>query len=529
MMIKKEVQRREFIKTAAAITVSATAAAVTGTSPSNTALAACGVPDKWDYQADVVIVGYGGAGAAAAIAANDSKAKVLVLEKARFGGGNTGVCSGIIVIYPDLNEAVGYFRSLTQGTVADEDLIRTFIRARQELPGRLKELGLDIGMASTTTFAAAVVGGRKQTFATYPGGTGEAMFRFLNEQVVKRKIQIMYATPAKGLIQNPDTREIVGLRAESYGKAITVKANRSVIMACGGYENNPEMKGWYNFPGIVTFPAGTPSNQGDGINMVSEIGAPLWHITGLEIGVLCHKKPSEKYGVAFDLFTSLQGGFICVNRSGRRFMLEGQRIAHRKGGVAVLDLDYEKGEYVNWPAFMILDENCRLKGPLWAGRSVQGKNTATYAAVHNLYEWSSDNSAEIAGGWLLKADTIPELATKAGIDPTGLQETIRRHNEFCVAKKDADFNRDPSKLFPISRPPYYCSELALSVYSTTAGPVHNAKCEVLGKDKKPIPGLYAAGEFGSLLGYLVPAGNCFPEALSFGFIAGVQAAAQRPR
>jgi succinate dehydrogenase/fumarate reductase flavoprotein subunit len=527
--MKKKLERRDFMKNTTAIAASAVVAVAAGGSLQRAAEAACGLPEKWDHQADVVVVGYGGAGAAAALAANDNRAKVLVLEKAPFAGGNSAVCSGVIILPVETEEAVNYYRALTQGTVSDEELIRAFVLALKGFPERMQKLGLDVRASGSATFAATVGLGKNQRFASHPGGSGEAMFKFLHEQVTNRKIQVMYESSAKTLIQDPVTKRILGVKAESKGKAITIKANRGVIMSCGGYENNPEMKAWYNYPGVKTFPAGTPYNQGDGIRMVSEIGAPLWHVTGLELDGFCHRKPSDEFSVAFDAVTIIQAGFVYVNRSGNRFMPEGISIGHRKSGVAALEMDYEKREYLNMPAFMVFDETCRLKGSIWAGRSVQGKLVKTYAAVHNLYEWSKDNSAEIDKGWILKGETIPDLAAKAGIDAAGLQNTISRYNEFCSAKKDADFNRAANRLFPISTPPYYCSEMALSIFSTAAGPVHNAKAEVLNQDKKPIPGLFAAGEFGCFISYLYQPGNNLVEAITFGFIAGEQAAAQKPQ
>ena len=98
------------------------------------------LPKKWDYTADVVIVGYGGAGAPAAIACHDKGVKALLLEKAPVGGGNMSCAGGGSTIPSDVNKGIQYYRALTAGMV-DEDLIRTWAQATHDLPQWLEKLG----------------------------------------------------------------------------------------------------------------------------------------------------------------------------------------------------------------------------------------------------------------------------------------------------------------------------------------------------------------------------------------------------
>jgi hypothetical protein len=109
--------------------------------------------------------------------------------------------------------------------------------------------------------------------------------------------------------------------------------------------------------------------------MVSEVGAPLWHMSGLEFNTFCHVKPSEEFGVAFN--SALVGGIV-VNRAGKRFFPETLYISHRKIGHPALEINYDTGKYLNLPAFLIFDETTRLKGPV-AGRGnfapIQGART----------------------------------------------------------------------------------------------------------------------------------------------------------
>ncbi len=144
----------------------------------------------------------------------------------------------------------------------------------------------------------------------------------------------MYQTPAKQLIQNPTTKEIVGVVATNWtGQDIYVRANKGVILACGGYENNPEMKANYAPESpkseFITF-YGTPYNTGDGIYMAQQVGAKLWHMNKKEVHAIACEAGSVEIGVGLvvanhRLWMSGRNSLypiIYVNRYGKRFMNE---------------------------------------------------------------------------------------------------------------------------------------------------------------------------------------------------------------
>jgi succinate dehydrogenase/fumarate reductase flavoprotein subunit len=286
------------------------------------------------------------------------------------------------------------------------------------------------------------------------------------------------------------------------------------------------MQVYFNFPGIKIYPWGTPYNTGDGIKMVSEVGAQLWHTCNLEWDGPCVKAPSEAYGISVQAgiltMAGVPGNYILVNKYGRRFMNDTKSLTHTKESLELTYFDHDKVEYPNLPFYIIFDETYRVKRPLVP------KSTFAWNHVHKVVEWSSDNSAEIEKGWVLKANTLKELAAKAGIDPAGLEATVSKYNEYCQAGKDDDFKRRPENLFPVATPPYYAAELALTVTNTQGGPKHNGKAQALNKDNQPIPRLYTAGELGSFFGFLYPGGSNIAEAVAFGRIAGENAAAEKP-
>ncbi|MFC1886214.1 FAD-binding protein [Thermodesulfobacteriota bacterium] len=487
---------------------------------------------KADYDTDVLIVGYGAAGANAAIAAHDAGARVLIMEKLDYAGGNSGVCAGAMLIPASVDDAVRYYRALSFGT-ADEEVIRGFAEAMVNIPDLLTDLGADfeIGRMAPAYFPS-LLGSKIKRIQFNP--TGADGFRFLEKLVQDRKIEVLMDTQAAGLIQDSQTGEVLGAKAQSQGKKLTILARKGVVLACGGYEYNPEMLANFNFPGATgyIFPWGTPGNTGDGIKMASEAGATLWHMASIEWGALCAKQPSQKFGTAIGAGLGVknpEGSFMFVNRYGKRFMAENTSLVHRKAPLEILFFDHERAEYRNLPAYMIFDEFYRQKGPIastsenyqeiWGG-------PVGYPIVHKIYEWSNDNQAEINNGWIFKAETIADLAGKIGADAAALEETIHDFNKDCKDICDPQFGRKEKSLAPLVTPPYYAVELALTLVNTQGGPKHNKDCQVLDYNDRAIPRLYAAGELGSFFGFLYQGGSNYPEAWAFGQIAGTKVAGE---
>jgi len=522
----KEIKRRTFLKGAVA---GISAIGMAGLSASEAKTVNLQQVPKWDYTADVVVIGYGAAGGNAAIAAHDAGAKVLVLEKMPIAGGNSAVCYGGMVIPETASEAIEYYRKLSFGTV-DEDTLRGFAEAIIGIPRLLNQFGATLRIGKVPpAFPALLNSSTIPAFRFNP--TGKEGFQFLSGLVEKRGIKVMLKTSAKNLIQIPETSEVVGVKAESEEREIYIKAEKGVVLSCGGYENNPEMFGYYNYPGLrdFIFPLGTPGNTGDGLKMASAAGAYLWHTTALQWANFCAKAPSKQFGVAVGAGITRRakaGNFVFVNRYGKRFMKETKSIYHYKGPLEGLYFDHDHAEYPNIPAYLVFDEVYRKSGSIPFTEKSIGQ--VGYAIVNKIYDWSDDNSAEIEKGWIIKADKIADLAGRIKVDRRGLEETIGKFNKYCTTGKDLEFIRSRDSMAPIETPPYYALELGLVLVNTQGGPKHNKYAQILDPDNKPIPRLYAAGELGSFFGFLYQPGTNYPEAWAFGRIAGRQAASEKP-
>jgi succinate dehydrogenase/fumarate reductase flavoprotein subunit len=520
----KGINRRGFLKTTAVGAGGVLAVLVSGKAEGTT------LPKKWDKEADIIIVGFGGAGAAAAIEARDAGSSVIILEKMPHAGGNTGVAGGFMAIPKDLEEGIKYQRAQTFGTVEDEEMIRSFVENIMKVPDWLRSLG-----AETRSLPPPIPGTAAAMFPKlpgseslkdlqriYPGGNGQALFKVLFDQVMKKKADVFYETPARKLVKDPGTGAIRGVIAEHQGKAISMKARKAVILSCGGYAANADMLQQHNLPGVSLYSIGSPGNTGDGIKMVSEVGAQLWHNYCFEwfrYGI----KPASDYlkvGVPTDLKPT--ASFIIVNKEGKRFTNDAWDITHTHENLEATRFKHNIPGYANIPFYAIFDEMQKKTGPVAALEGYM-----SYPVIHKMYNWSKDNETEINKGWVQRAETVRELAQKMGIPSEGLEETINKYNKSCQAGEDPEFGRANKTLIPVKAPPYYAMELCLTIINTMGGAKRNSKAQVVDYDNKPISRLYSAGEFGSFFGMIYQGGQNIPEALAFGRLAGKNGSAEK--
>lgn len=495
---------------------------------------------EWDAETDVVVVGFGGAGASAAIGASDAGASVIVLEKAPEGqeGGNTSVSGGASNVGLAQDEA--YFRAQFPDVIADGEILG----AMDELK-TLKEWMVGHGAQLADT-------GRGDSLLSV-GGNGYSLFAWLKDVAVNSPgVEIKYGTAATKLIFDPETKEVFGVVAGQDGNTVNIKAKRGVVMACGGFEADHFKMTSYYPPSVPIFPCGTPYNTGDGIDMVAEIDAKLRGFGSIEWGCHCCKAGSEEIGVA--LAHSFQNpksytNAIIVNKKGKRFVNETlggryaegaiQRPLHAKEQLPELALGFSPFqqedspaakaglglyEYANLPMYMICGESRISNGEALFRAAGEGSGNH-WASLRGLYTWSSDNQTEIDKGWVIKADTLEELAEKTGID-LALVDTVKKYDAGVAAGVDSEFGRSYD-LTAIGDGPYYACELGMSIINTQGGPERDAQHRVIDNDDQVIPRLYSGGEFGSIYVFNYPGALNVPEAMG-NRVAGTNAAAETP-
>jgi succinate dehydrogenase/fumarate reductase flavoprotein subunit len=217
-------------------------------------------------------------------------------------------------------------------------------------------------------------------------------------------------------------------------------------------------------------------------------------------------------------------GHIRMDKFGKRFMSENRPSRHGFGVKEfVLYFDGVIGDFTRLPCFSIFDETTRLRGPL----ASSGRKFGWFDWFSG-YEWSRDNGKEIEKGWIVKGETVAELATKLGMKPAALEATIARYNESCKNGVDPDFERPKESLVAIEKAPYYAVKLFPTMVNTQGGPRRNGKCQVVDPYEQPIPRLYTAGELGSFWGWMYNGGGNNAECLCTGPIAARNVVAMKP-
>ena len=483
------------------------------------------LPENWDREADVVVVGFGGAGAATAITAHDLGAKVLLLEKAPAGeaGGNTRVAAQGYLNVSDVGKAITYLEAMNGPYTVPREMVRVWAEELSRNNDWLASIG---GDPQEHQFPPAGI-----EFPNLPGADcvhkfhhGDILgysntWKFLEHAVKERAIDILYEAPGRALIQDGITREILGIRAERNAKPFCVKARKAVILTCGGFENNQEMIRNY-LPGLpYCYTSGTPYNEGDGITMGQLAGADLWHMNNYAGPSMALKVP--EYKTTFSMmplhFSHEQpGGMIVVGPDAGRFTNEKLRTLHGK--------IKRHGRWGPAPApcpmFMVFDHALYTSGPLYDKNPVMG-----WGRIIERYDWSADNSAELERGWIKRAGSLAALAGTLGLDPIALEASVERWNGHCAKGSDADFGRS-KMLIPLQQPPFYAVELAPSMLNTQGGPRRNERGQIVRPDNTPIARLYSAGELGSIYGYLYQGTGNIGECLAFGRICARNAVAE---
>lgn len=489
----------------------------------------------WDEEADFVIVGFGLAGAAAAVEAHDidPEAKIVVLEKMskELAGGNS-IASGQTFIVSSENATADlklYLEACNLPNPIPDEYLTWMVE------GFASQLPWIQSVADSVDYEAGYVGGGELKwgklvveFDTFPGAGFEGTSAHLREKNVgsfekggvwncfakaaeARNVDIRYENPAIALVQDVETRKVEGVVVrDSEGKEYTIKGAKGVLLACGGYENNLQMQ--RDFHGVdLAYTGGSPGNTGDGILMLMEAGAQIWHMRnqtqsgGFWLGI----KVPEYESVFMRNFTMAGNSWIEIDSESERFYNEayGYHRQHMKfvEHGRFVDLPHERA----LPVHLIFDETTRESGSI----ATQWLAWPTTTLGH---VWTNDNLAEIEKGWIIKADTLEELAEKIDRDPAKLKETIDRYNAACDAGVDGDYGRDPEKMARIEKGPFYAVAITPALVATTGGAKRDVQSRVLDWDDQPIPGLYEAGELGSYVSNLYQNGVFLSEAMLSG-------------
>ena len=518
----------------------AAAAALTaaGLNPDDykTAVEKTGSAEDSTVDADVVVVGAGGAGMTAAITAAAEGKSVVILESQSMVGGNsvraTGGMNAGKTVYQDENEfgesagvektlktaaekyadnetitalaktvseqwaayqanPTGYFDSVElmeldtmiggKG-INDPELVETLCANSADAIDWLDEHGITLHNVSSFGGASVKRIHRPVNAEGKTVSVGSYMIPLLQENCEKAGVKMMLDTTATEILTDANGAA-VGVKATgASGETVTVNA-KAVVLATGGFGANldmvvkykPELKGFMttNAPGI----------QGQGIEMAEAIGAATVDMDQIQI------HPTVEANTAALITEGLRGdGAILINEEGQRFIDEvGTRDVVSAAEIA------QTGSY----SWLVVDQA--------------------------MVDASSVIQGYIKKGYTVTGSTYEELGKAMGVDAAAFAETMEKWNGYVEAKNDPDFGRT-SFANPLNTAPYYAVKVTAGVHHTMGGLKINANTEVLNEKGEVIPGLFAAGEVtGGVHGANRLGGNAVADFTVFGRIAGAAA------
>ena len=298
---------------------------------------------------------------------------------------------------------------------------------------------------------------------------------------------------------------MAGVVTHQGGERRRIGARAGVILASGGFEADPELCDTY-LPLPLTS-VGHQGNTGDTLGLARAAGASLWHMSAF-FGWLSFVHPDFPAAFTLDVHAP---SFIYLDGDGRRFADETGWEVHDAVRALTAYLP-RRPNRPRMPGWIVFDDAARLAGPL---HGIVGSP--------NDYEWSHDNSSEVAAGWIARGADTAGLAAATGLDPAALQRTLGGYAEAVSRRRDDDFGRAPATLVPLL-PPLYAIRMTPGVATASGGPRRDAEARVVRPGGAPIPGLFAAGAAGSIWGHLTEHGGGLTDAIVFGRIAGTQCA-----
>ena len=486
--------------------------------------------------ADVVVVGAGGAGMTAAITAAGEGKSVVILESQSMVGGNsvraTGGMNAGKTVYQDENEfgesagvektlktaaekyadnetitalaktvseqwaayqanPTGYFDSVElmeldtmiggKG-INDPELVETLCANSADAIDWLDEHGITLHNVSSFGGASVKRIHRPVNAEGKTVSVGSYMIPLLEENCKKAGVQILLNTTANEILTDANGAA-AGIKATgSTGETVTVNA-KAVVLTTGGFGANldmvvkykPELKGF-----MTTNAAGI---QGQGIEMAEAIGAATVDMDQIQI------HPTVEANTAALITEGLRGdGAVLINAEGKRFIDEvGTRDVVSAAEIA------QTGSY----SWLVVDQA--------------------------MVDASSVIQGYIKKGYTVTGETYEELGKAMGVDAAAFAETMDKWNGYVEAKNDPDFGRT-SFANPLNTAPYYAVKVTAGVHHTMGGLKINANTEVLNEKGEVIPGLFAAGEVtGGVHGANRLGGNAVADFTVFGRIAGAAA------
>lgn len=473
-----------------------------------------------EYDAQIGVIAAGPSGLAAAVQAAQMGAKVVVLEKAAAVGGAANMGMGPLgigthfqkeqMIDISVEKAFKMFMDYTHYNV-DARLIKRYFSQSAETIEWLEDMGVEFEGAFRYFPQSEATWHIVKTDQGIGPRAASFMNRALYQTALELGVTILLEHPVKSVIK--EGNKVVGILAnDPNGEEVRVNCPAAIICTGGAGANKKMIKELVGLEhGKEVFNFAIPGIMGDGLKMAWEAGA-------------------DQLPVRIEMAADLGGGDPTTG--GVTNIMKQPNLLVNKMGKRIMNEDYmQNTTYLSNVANHQKDKTCFsivdtsiVKYYIKNGVDVTSLVTPDpdvsdfYEGIEMLLENGSTN--------YFVADTIEELAEKAGIDVENLKATVDEYNYFCDTR-DLEFYKDPKYLRPLFKPPYYAAAIHPGGYGTVGGVRINENCEACDKEFMPIPGLYCAGAdscniYDDSYMFLLP-GNSMGYAVNTGRIAGMSA------
>ena len=544
---------------------------------------------SWHEQYDVVVVGSGAGGLVSAITAANNGLKTLLIEKSAVFGGSSALSGGGLWIpnnhvskqaglKDSPEEALTYMETVIQydGQASTRERKMAYIENGSKMVKYLEDLGMkwvagslypdyypeqpggkigrsiegaifnakELGeyedllrtgdikppipllsgkVASlpkafttakdfNTVVGMFAVGFGHKVKGAHPVSIGGGLVSRLMKIALDQGVTVKLSSPLKDFIIEND--RITGIEIEQDAQRKLIGAS-AVILASGGFDRNDELrKKYHNINADWT--SGSPDNKGDLLLLAQKYDFDTELLDDAWWGPTAISPDGTR---SFMVYERSMPHSIIVDQNGQRYFNESQ--SYTDAGQAMLKRQNETNVAI--PSWLILESRNRNK----------------YIFGSMLPRMTPKSAIE--SGFIIKADSIEELAQKTGIQLEGLKETIERFNRFVDNGVDIDFGRgnsaydnyygDPTYKNPnlghLTKPPFYAVKTYPGDLGTKGGFVCDENSRVL-KHGEIVEGLYATGNCSaSVMGHVYPGpGSTLGPTTVFGYIAANHAVAQ---
>ena len=528
-----EISRRSFLKGAAATGVVAALSSIGISAAAEEAAAAdesvrsylpqekYDIAEERDF--DVVVVGAGGGGMSAAIRAAQLGMNTVLLEQRSVTGGTTLFTEGLFAVNSHIQKEngknppdLGYDLFTTamdyHHWYADGALFRRYMDKSGENIAWLESVGVEFQGTGT------MCDNEYNTWHQYKYEEGQISGRTyvdnLTKAVTEAGATLVLGSEGVNIIQ-ADDGTVTGIIAKEEDKYTQYNAAKGVILATGGYSDNPDMIREFGKNPDRIDPMGAGGRNGFGINAARQAGGTLAPSPGCLVfygGCI----PGVMYGThlycasAFQPYFWINGNcdrFVNEYYAERNFCFSGNAQSMQDRVISIVTQAQMDNMYENG-------------GTFGCGEYIHAGEPLTQ--LWEQFQAQKDKGSPHVHGPM---ETLDDVASELGLDADKLKASIEKYNGYCASGVDEEFGKDAQYLFPLESGPYYAFELYAGIFTTVGGMKITPDAQVLDANAQPIPHLYAIGcDAGGIYGDSYDVSICEGSCQGFAVFSGKAAA-----